>query len=288
MAALSPVALRAETLANYARQHPIRIFMPTKGAVMPNPHDDPGHLKLDTPALLLSGLNLTDLAGISTLMVEHQGRRVPVSSIKNLHVYLNANGFTALPEEVRALKNVAFLYVERNRLRTLPRAFLEMTGLTAVYFTDNEFTEIPPLIFEMTWLRKLQISKNRLTSLPAGIGRLVELRHFSIAQNQVETIPESIARLTRLRVCDLSDNRIARLPEAFGDVRLENQLRVRNNPLTSLPAGFARMRATIDITGTRIDPAGLPPALRAKIGTEKPPGSKDPDSIIVVRPPKTK
>lgn len=41
------------------------------------------------------------------------------------------------------------------------------------------------------------------------------------------------------------------------------------------------MRATIDITGTKIDPATLPPALRAKIDIEKPPGSKEWDRITV-------
>lgn len=76
------------------------------------------------------------------------------------------------------------------------------------------------------------------------------------------------------------------LPEAFGAVQIVNQLRVRNNPLASLPRGFATMRATIDITGTKIDPAALPPELRARISTEKPPGSKDPDSIVVTKPEK--
>jgi hypothetical protein len=97
-----------------------------------------------------------------------------------------------------------------------------------------------------------------------------------------------VARLTRLRVCDFSDNLIRELPVEFGTVAIVNQLRVRNNPLTTLPAGFAAMRATIDITGTNIDPEKLTPELRAKISTEKPPGSKEEDKIIVRSPPKVK
>lgn len=286
--ASATLPLRAVTLEEYARTHEIRLFLPTKGAVMPNPHDDPGHLKLDTPALLLSGMGLTDLTGLSRLTVDHGGRRVPVTSVPNLHVYLNHNGYTELPAEIGALQNVTFLYCEGNRLRTLPRALLEMKSLIAVYFTENEFTAIPALVYEMTWLRKLQFSKNRITELPPAIGRLTELRHLSVAGNQIAAVPDTLAQLTLLRVCDLSDNRIARIPEAFGAVPIVNQLRVRNNPLTTLPAGFARMRATVDITGTRIDPQSLPPELRARISTEKPPGSKDPDAIVVVRPPKVK
>ena len=69
-------------------------------------------------------------------------------------------------------------------------------------------------------------------------------------------------------------------------MQIVNQLRVRNNPLTALPAGFATMRATIDITGTNIDPEKLSPEMRARISTEKPPGSKDPDAIVVLKPEK--
>ena len=81
---------------------------------------------------------------------------------------------------------------------------------------------------------------------------------------------------------------LPRLQEHWPRFERAYQLRVRNNPLASLPAGFATMRATIDITGTKIDPAKLSPELRARIGTEKPPGSKEPDKIIVAKPEKEK
>ena len=128
----------------------------------------------------------------------------------------------------------------------------------------------------MTRLKKLQFSENQIGVLPKEIGNLKELRHLNMAHNQIAAIPETMANLTLLRVCDLSDNRIAELPEAFGKVQIVNQLRVKDNPLTSLPAGFATMRATIDITGTMIDPARLSPELRARIGTEEAGGIEGP------------
>lgn len=146
--ASAPAAGWAVSLAEHARAHPPALFVAKKGAVMPNPYDSPGHLKEGTRALLLSGLGLTDLQGIASLMVELEGRRVPLTSVPGLYLY------------------------------------------------------------------------------------------------------------------------------------------VRNNPLTTLPAGFATMRATIDITGTQIDPAKLSPELCARLGTEKPPGSKDPDAVVVSKPDK--
>lgn len=281
-----PAYAPGATLKELTAQRPPKLFIATKGAVMPNSIDQTNNLQEDDRALLLSDHDLTDIAGLSTLIVEDAGRAVPIGSVKNLHVFLNRNRITAIPEEIGALKNVVFLYFEYNQLHDLPSALQQMDHLVGMYFTANEFTAIPAFVFGLTRLKKLQFSKNHLTVLPPEIGQLKELRHFNIAGNAISDIPESISNLTRLRVCDLSDNRIRVLPESFGRVQIVNQLRVRNNPLTDLPSGFATMRATIDITGTAIDPAKLPPELRAKIDTEKPAGSKEPEKAIVSPPSK--
>ena len=275
---------RAESLSDYAKNHTIELFIPRRGAVMPNPYDSPGHLQLGTKALLLSGLNLTDLDGISQLTVLDEGKPVPVTSVEHLHVYINHNPLKSLPDEIGKLDNVEFLYCEFDQLDDLPRGLADMDRLIAMYFTGNRFKEIPAFVFDMSRLTKLQFSKNQITVVPREIGDMTELRHLSLAGNQIAKLPDSIARLVKLRVCDLSDNQLTELPEVFGKVRIVNQLRVRNNPLRSLPAGFAEMRATIDITGTDIDLATLSPELREHISTEKPPGSKDPNSIVVTRP----
>ncbi len=285
---LLPHVVEAGTLAEYAAGHPLKLFVARKGAVMPNNTDQTNNLREGDKALLLSGKELTDIRGISQLMVEDEGKTVPVTSVKNLHVFLNGNRIKVMPDEIATLQNVIFLYCENNEMSALPAVMARMKTLDGIYFTANRFTEIPPFIFGMTWLKKLQFSKNKVTQLPDELGNLTELRHLNMSNNQISSVPASIGKLHRLRVCDLSDNRISELPEAFGGVQIVNQLRVRNNPLASLPMGFATMRATIDITGTGIDPDKLPAALRAKIGTEKPPGSKEPDKIIVKSPPKDK
>jgi Leucine-rich repeat (LRR) protein len=278
--------LRSVPLADYARRNPLVLFTATRGAVMPNSMDQTNNLQEGDKALLLSGKGLTDLSGISGLRVNDNGRAVPIASIRRLHLFLNHNQISDLPEELAALDNVVFLYCEHNQLSRLPRALLDMEGLEGMYFTANRFTEIPDFVFTMTRLKKLQFSRNRITVLPPATGNLTELRHFNMADNRIPVIPETIARLKRLRVCDLSDNPITALPESFGQVQIVNQLRVRNTNVTSLPKGFGTMRATIDITGTPLNPESLSPAMRARISTEKPPGSKEEDKIIVRKPAK--
>jgi Leucine-rich repeat (LRR) protein len=284
--ALLPGIASAVTLAELAKAGPPKLFVAAKGAVMPNSIDQTNNLQIGDKALLLSGQGLTDLTGLSTLLVDDGGQIVPIAAVANLHVFLNRNEIAAIPDEIGTLDRVKFLYFERNRLARLPHTLADMDALEGMYFTDNRFTEIPAFVFGMTRLKKLQFSKNKITTLPAAIGNLRELRHFNMAGNRIAAIPETVANFHKLRVCDLSDNPIAALPEAFGRVAIVNQLRVRNCPLTTLPAGFAKMPGTIDITGTKIDPATLSSELRARIGTEKPPGSKPPEKIIVQQPDK--
>ncbi len=274
----------AVTLEQYARQQPLPLFVAAKGTVMPNHVDQTNNLQEGDKALLLSEKGLSDLVGISRLQVIDEGKPIPITSVRRLHLFVNRNEISELPDEIAALDNVVFLYCEYNRMSTLPRALLDMDGLEGMYFTANRFTEIPPLVFDMVRLKKLQFSKNRISSLPVEIGRLKELRHFNMAGNRITHIPASMANLKRLRVCDLSDNPFAELPEEFGQVQIVNQLRVRNTGLTRLPEGFATMRATIDVTGSKIDVAALPPAMRARINKEKPPGSKEDNKIIVRKP----
>ncbi len=233
--------------------------------------DQNNNFAVGDKVLTLSGKGLTGLDGIATLQVVDRGSKVALRDVKNLQIFLNGNALTRLPAEFFDLQNVIFVYLMRNRMDAIPTEIARMRGLQGMYFTSNHISRIPPEVFTMTWLRKLQVSKNQLTELPEALGNLTNLIHLNLSENAIQTLPESVARLTKLRVCDFSDNRISRLPEAFGQVHILYQLRVRNNPLTALPAGFADMPGTIDITGTKIDPDRLPPALRSRIGTEKPP-----------------
>lgn len=283
---LAVSSAHAVTLVDYAKAHPLTTWIVQRGATMPNTTDQTNTLKEGDRVLLLSDKDLDDLTGISALTVEDEGKPVPITQLRNTHLFLNHNRLTSLPDELARLKGVRFIYLESNRLDTLPPALARMPALEGMYFTGNRFTEIPSFVFTMTRLRKLQFSKNAITTLPPELGNLVELRHLNLAGNRIAEIPASIARLTKLRVCDLSDNPIRVLPEEFGRVRIVNQLRVRDTQLTTLPAGFAAMPGTIDATGTKIDPATLSPELRAKLDTEKPPGSKPPEKIVVKKPEK--
>lgn len=101
---------------------------------MPNPYEAPGHLKEGAKALLLSGLDLTDLKGISTLLVMDGGRKVPVAAIAGLHLYVNNNRLESLPDEIGALDN---------RLTALPEGFGRVQIVNQLRVRNNPLTALP-------------------------------------------------------------------------------------------------------------------------------------------------
>src|SRR6187397_3236225 len=104
IACLCVLPAAAESLQDYARNHPIKLFIATKGAEMPNTTDQTNNLKEGDRCLLLSEKKITDLTGISRLTVEDSGKQVPVTSVNRLHVFLNRNQISSLPDEMAELK----------------------------------------------------------------------------------------------------------------------------------------------------------------------------------------
>jgi len=281
-ACCAPTALFAQqTLEQYAKSHPLVIQTVGQQAGLGlEASDQTNNLASGNKVLALSNKGLTSIEGIAKLRVRDGGRDMAFSEVSNVHLFLSNNKLMSLPPEFFDLEGVRWVYLHHNQLDAIPPQFARMKHLLGMYFTGNNISAIPPEVFTMSQLRKLQVSKNHLTELPSEIGKLTELRHLNLANNEIPAVPASIGNLHKLRVCDLSGNKIFSLPEEFGKVKIVHQLRVSDNPLTGLPTGFVNMPGTIDITGTKIDPATLPPAIRAKLSRDKPPGKEKPRKTV--------
>ena len=279
------LSVEAVTLSGYTQGKPVRLYIVGEDKDIPLADDDATNNIVNGDRVLhLARKGLTDLTGIASLRVLDKGREKSIRDVDNLVVYLNGNSIHELPAEFYTLQKVTFLYLDHNKLDAIPPQIATMKGLLGMYYTANRIRLIPPEVFTMTTLRKLQVSKNYLTEVPAALGNLTQLRHLNLSDNQIEVLPDTMGRLTLLRVCDFSGNKIKELPESFSHVPVVHQLRVCNNPLTSLPIGFAEMPGNIDVTGTKIDVASLPPELRAKISREK--VVADPDKKFRPKPPR--
>ncbi|OAM90977.1 hypothetical protein AW736_05625 [Termitidicoccus mucosus] len=275
------VIARTVSLADYARAgQPLKIYtVPQKFDASGIPllkSDQINNFKEGDHVLPLSDKKLTDLKGISTLKVEFGGKIVPIITVPRLQLFFNKNDLHDIPAEIGRLENVIFIYFKENKLTHIPPAIAGMKSLQGMYFTDNKITEIPPEVFTLAGLRKLEIAGNQLSVLPREVGNLTKLIHFRLDKNKLTSLPDSISNLKELRVVDFSDNDLAEIPQAFAEVSIRYELRLRGNKkLRTLPygKGFASMTAAIDIKDTGIDPASLPPEIRARTEATRPPGA---------------
>lgn len=269
------------SLKEYAAKHQLIIYTARLNAVVPlESYDQINNLQEEGPNILpLSGRELTDINGISELQVVFNGKQVPITEVPDLQIFLNRNRIKEIPEEISRMKNVSFFYFIKNRLTKIPDAVGELNKLQGIYFTSNKITVLPASLFRLTQLRKLEVMKNRISNLPEAIGNLQELIHFNVADNPLGKLPVTVCNLKKLRVCDFSRTGISEVPEAFAEIAIVHQLRLSGNPkLKHLPVGkgFEQMTGTIEITGTGINKADIPPAILRNVSTHKRPGTRTP------------
>lgn len=271
------------TLAVLAANQPLAVYPVHEGARIPlKSYDQTNNFKPGVNVLPLSGRNLTDINGISSLTVRYQGQNRPITEVPNLQIFLNGNQITEVPAEIGLLSNVTFFYFNDNKIRRIPAAFGQIAGLSGVYFTRNRIDYIAPDIFFVKKLRKFEIKQNRVRSIPKEIGHAKHIIHLNLAYNPINELPESIVNLASLRICDFSFCGLRTLPEGFADNRIRYQLRlIGNSNMTNLPEGegFETMKGTIDISGTGIDESQLPDAVRKRISRKRTPS---PNKLVQV------
>ena len=113
---------------------------------------------------------------------------VPGSSIRwddtrLLHLYLNDNRLTALPDAIGRLRSLFQLFIHNNQLRALPTTIGQLRSL---------------------W--ELDLHANRLTSLPNSVCKLSSLRRIDMTGN-LFSLTTSTAWISRLRSLDLDPSR---------------------------------------------------------------------------------
>jgi Leucine-rich repeat (LRR) protein len=287
LAFLAPATTTALPLAEYAKTHTPKVYIAADvkdpaGAPL-HKQDQTNNLKKGEPIITLSGLGLTDIEGISTLKVEHKGKRVPITSLPRLHLYINDNNLTTIPAETSRLKNVLYIYLKKNALTEIPPCMIELESLEGMYFTNNKITHLPPHLFTFKQLRKLEVTNNRLTVLPPEIGNLRNLIHLRLDGNRLTALPDTISKLVHLRVCDFSNNDLRSIPQTWADdCRVLYHLRLNGNKnLKEFPIGkgFETMTAALQLNDTGIDMEKLPPKIRARAKAARPSGASKPKPV---------
>lgn len=195
-----------------------------------------------------SGQNWSDNTNWNTNNPVCEWYGITVSNGTVVKIELSGNNLVgSIPESIKELPNLKFLYLARNQLSfAIPTSVGELSQLKRLDLRENNLNgSIPQSITELLALERLNLSHNSLTGeIPSQIGSMQSLTHLALNTNKLSgKIPQSITELANLEHLYLYENQLSgMIPE--GIVNLENLVRLylHENLLTgTIPENIEQM-----------------------------------------------
>ncbi|MEG3845959.1 COR domain-containing protein [Microcoleus sp. herbarium19] len=167
---------------------------------------------------------------------------------------LITNQLSALPEELRSLRNLRSINLSSNPFGRIPELLLEMNQLESLNLTCIGLTEISESIGKQSNLTLLDLGSNQITFIPEALAQLSNLTQLYLNNNQITFIPEVIAQLSNLTRLNLSDNQINVIPETIAQLSHLTRLSLNNNQITFIPEEIAKLShlTQLDLSGNQI------------------------------------
>jgi hypothetical protein len=114
---------------------------------------------------------------------------------------LSGNQITAIPPQIKALKNLRQLFINGTvfPLNDLTFFFVRYL-LTGKKKTGNALKEVPDEIGELALLEKLDLANNQISMISEKIGKLHRLEELNLTGNMLKTLPPSIGACKAMEV----------------------------------------------------------------------------------------
>jgi RocCOR-like putative regulator of kinase activity/DAPkinase-like Roc (Ras of Complex) protein/Leucine Rich Repeat (LRR) protein len=158
------------------------------------------------------------------------------------YLYLANNSLTTLPNWLGELTQLKSLALSDNYLKAVPEAIGKLTQLQSLSLSTNSLNALPESMEQLTQLQSLYVDHNRLTKVPDWLGQLIKLQSLDLSNNQLTILPECLSKLTRLKVLDVGNNSITILPDWIGQLTDLQELILGHNRLSRLPQSLEYLK----------------------------------------------
>ena len=143
-----------------------------------------------------------------------------------------------IPQELPLqLPHLVHLNLNFNRITSLPESFGMLIHLEVLELSHNVLSRLPSSFSLLKSLRKLDLSNNELKTLHNNIGKLQKLKKLNVNNNLLEQIPSSVCLIDSLEVVVCLNNRLKAPPQEVCDKGLASirQYFEKENALPSPP-----------------------------------------------------
>ena len=176
--------------------------------------------------------------------------------LKNLReVNLHYNKLTAIPKQIKRLKDLSRLKVGNNKIASTD-GIERLKRLQILMLENNEVEFLPRELFSN--LRKLEYFNcacNLLRDIHPDVRFLRQLKDVDLSGNRLTSLPPELFLLPRLEVLNASSNRITRVPTINVKARVHNKLvciDISENVIARFPEHLLSMTEKLDLCKNRI------------------------------------
>ncbi len=143
---------------------------------------------------------------------------------------------------IKQNKNIIGLCLNICGLNKLPDSIKSLKNLRYLYLGNNLFTHLPEFICELKKLEYLELHDNKLTDLPKHINKLNSLKGISLFGNNFEEVPRSLFLLRNLEVLDLRNNKLQELPNSIKDLEKLHKFEFSGNLINRIPTSILKLK----------------------------------------------
>lgn len=143
---------------------------------------------------------------------------------------------------IKQNKNIIGLCLNNCGLNKLPDSIKSLKYLRYLYLGNNFLTHLPEFICELKKLEYLELHDNKLTDLPTHINKLDPLKGISLYGNNFEELPRSLFLLRNLEVLDLRNNKLQELPDSIKDLEKLHKIEFSGNLIKNIPTSILKKK----------------------------------------------
>ena len=124
--------------------------------------------------------------------ITHIPRELPMQLPHLVHLNLNFNRITNLPESFGLLIHLKILEISHNFLTNLPSSFTLLKSLEKVDLSSNKLKTLCEDIGKCSRLKKLNVTNNQLESLPRSLCSICTLEVVVVLRNRLTCPPQNV------------------------------------------------------------------------------------------------